>query len=217
MEKNHIFSEAASGANSTNAQEPKAREFNNNPFGVEEVDLEQYQSTGPCIYVSTYNAYSSGKLTGSWISLEACADYEEFMKVCRWIARFEAEPEYMFQTADGIPSQFFRESRFTEDDFERALEFAQMDEDEQEAFQSYLDYRCGSYEDNPRVFEDFRDAYCGKFDSEEDFAEQLAEDCGYLAEMPSYLRGYFAFDKFASDLFCTDFYFADNQYVFRCY
>ena len=40
MEKNHNFSEVASVAQSTQAQEPvKAVEDINNPFGVEEVDL----------------------------------------------------------------------------------------------------------------------------------------------------------------------------------
>ena len=61
MEKNHNFSEAASGAQSTRAQEPvKAVENNNNPFGVEEVDLEQYiahpDEEVAAIYVGSYRA-----------------------------------------------------------------------------------------------------------------------------------------------------------------
>ncbi len=114
MEKNHIFSEAVSGAQSTQAQEPvKAVENNNNPFGVEEVDLELYiahpDEEVPALYVGTYGAYAAGSLRGAWVSLEACADYEEFMMVCRWIHRFEADPEYI--KIQGQPSQSARVQR----------------------------------------------------------------------------------------------------------
>ena len=137
MEKNHIFS-AASGAQSTQAQEPvKAIESNNNPYEVEEVDLEQFiahpDEEVPAIYVGSYGAYASGSLRGAWVSIEACADYEEFMMVCRWIHRFEQDPEYMFQDYMGFPGQFYREGSFTEQDFDNVREFAGLDEDEQEA------------------------------------------------------------------------------------
>lgn len=214
MEKNHNFS-AASGAQSTQSQE---FENINNPFGVEEVDLEQYIThageDGPAIYVGTYGAYAAGSLRGAWISLEACADYEEFMQVCRWIHRFEADPEYMFQDYMGFPGQFYREGSFSEQDFDNAREFAELDEDEQEAFEAFLECKYGSYADSDSLFSDFRDAYCGKFDSKEDYAEQLVEDCGYLDEMPSYLREYFDFEAYARDIFMDSFTFW-NGYVFR--
>ena len=175
MEKNHNFSEAASGAQSTQAQEPvKAVENNNNPFGVEEVDLEQYiahDDEVPALYVGSYGAYASGSLRGAWVSLEACADYEEFMMVCRWIHRFEADPEYMFQDYMGFPGQFYSESSFTEQDFDNAREFGELDEDEQEAFEAFLECKYGSHVDSNRVFDEFRDAYCGKWSSEEEYAE----------------------------------------------
>lgn len=219
MEKNHIFSEVASGAQSTQAQEPvKAVENINNPYGVEEVDLEQFiahpDEEVPAIYVGSYGAYASGSLRGAWVSIEACADYEEFMMVCRWIHRFEQDPEYMFQDYMGFPGQFYREGSFTEQDFDNVREFAELDEDEQEAFEAFLDCKYGSYTDGDNLFYEFRDAYCGKFDSEEDYAEQLAEDCGYYAEMPSYLRNYFDIKAFARDIFLDGFTFW-NGYVFR--
>ena len=218
MEKNHNFSEVASGAQSTPAQEPvKAVEDINNPFGVEEVDLEQYIAHDegvPALYVGTYGAYASGSLRGAWVSLEACADYEEFMMVCRWIHRLEEDPEYMFQDYMGFPGQFYREGSFTEQDFDNAREFAEFDEDEQEAFEAFLECKCGSHVDSDRVFDEFRDAYCGKWSSEEDYAEQLAEDCGYFAEMPSHLRNYFDIKAFARDLFMDGFTYW-NGYVFR--
>ena len=219
MEKNHNFSEAASGAQSTQAQEPvKAVENNNNPFGVEEVDLELYiahpDEEVPALYVGTYGAYAAGSLRGAWVSLEACADYEEFMMVCRWIHRFEADPEYMFQDFMGFPGQFYREGSFSEQDFDNAREFAELDEDEQEAFEAFLECKYGRYTDCGSLFSEFRDAYCGKFDSEEEYAEQLAEDCGYFAEMPSYLRNYFDIKAFARDVFMDGLTYW-NGYVFR--
>ncbi|MBO6250567.1 MAG: antirestriction protein ArdA, partial [Muribaculaceae bacterium] len=47
----------------------------------------------------------------------------------------------------------------------------------------------------------------GKWSSEEDFAEQLAEDCCMLEGAPEFLKSYFDYKAFARDLFIDDYYF----------
>lgn len=51
---------------------------------------------------------------------------------------------------------------------------------------------------------DAEDAYCGRFDSEEQYAEDLVDNCGLLDGMPENLRGYFDYEAFARDLFIND-------------
>lgn len=48
--------------------------------------------------------------------------------------------------------------------------------------------------------ETFDDAYAGEWDSFTEYAEELAEDTGMLAEVPEWARPYFDMDKFAHDL-----------------
>ena len=61
----------------------------------------------------------------------------------------------------------------------------------------------------------FEDAYVGQYDSERDFAEELVDDTGMLADAPDFLLTYFDYDAFARDLFMTDYYMSDSGYVFR--
>lgn len=61
----------------------------------------------------------------------------------------------------------------------------------------------------------FEDAYVGQYDSERDFAEELADDTGMLADAPDFLLTYFDYDAFARDLFMTDYYMSDSGHVFR--
>ena len=51
----------------------------------------------------------------------------------------------------------------------------------------------------------------GKWDSEEEFAEQLLDDC--YPDIPEFARRYFDIEQFARDLFAYDYTFCDG-YVF---
>lgn len=63
--------------------------------------------------------------------------------------------------------------------------------------------------------EAFEDAYVGCFESEREFAEELIDDTGMLADAPDFLLTYFDYDAFARDLFLTDYYMSDSGHVFR--
>ena len=78
----------ASGADSTQAQEPEVKSFSSSSSNlnnvevdvdeVEEFDLSLYALKGfngnPAVYVCTYGKYNSGSLRGAWIDLTAFAD-----------------------------------------------------------------------------------------------------------------------------------------------
>ena len=57
------------------------------------------------------------------------------------------------------------------------------------------------------------DAYQGYFQSDEDFAADLADSMGFLDDMPENLRYYFDYEKFARDLMISD-YIEENGYYF---
>jgi antirestriction protein len=61
---------------------------------------------------------------------------------------------------------------------------------------------------------DFQDAYCGEWNSEQEFAEDLAVNTDLLNGVPDHIQLYFDWDKWTRDLFLTD-YWSSNGYVFR--
>ena len=57
----------------------------------------------------------------------------------------------------------------------------------------------------------FQDAYRGEWDSEEAFAENFADECGYLADQDSNpLLWHVDFESYARDLFCGGLYSIDS-------
>lgn len=84
-----------------------------------------------------------------------------------------------------------------------------------QAFCEYSGYRCG---DAPieTMIEEFENHYMGQFDNETDFAENLADSCGMLDEMPEWARPYFDYEAWGRDLFLSgDYFMTKNGYVFR--
>ena len=148
--------------------------------------------------------------TGMWISLAQCYDYDEFMRVCYYLHRDEEDPELMFQDSDNIPECWYSECGLDEDTFDLIKAYGELDEDEQRAYEAYLDIRCES----DITVEDFREHYCGEWHSEEEFAENLVEELGILDEVPEHLRRFFDMEAYARELFAYDYDYTDG-FVFR--
>lgn len=96
--------------------------------------------------------------------------------------------------------------------FNLIQQYADLDDDEKDAFKAYCE--CKSVGLDEDVFDNFRDAYEGEFDSEEEFAEHVVDECGMLDSMPENIQMYFDYEAYARDLFLGDFTFW-NGYVFR--
>lgn len=60
-----------------------------------------------------------------------------------------------------------------------------------------------------------RDAHVGEYDSEEDFAYEILEECDYYG-MPENMRHYFNVSRSAEDLFDFDYYFENGHVFNRC-
>ena len=143
-----------------------------------------------------------------WVDLVKCGDYDTFMEVCHNLHDDEEDPELMYQDYECIPSAWYSEIGIDEDTFDKIMEYADMDEDDRDAYEEFVD----SFGNDS--FDSFKERYMGKWDSEKDFAEHIVDECYNLDDMMGHLASYFDDDAYARDLFIDDFYFTDG-YVFR--
>lgn len=60
-------------------------------------------TTAPRVYVGTYAKYNSGNLSGAWIDLTSCDNYEAFLRQCAAVHKDEQHPEFMIQDCDNFP------------------------------------------------------------------------------------------------------------------
>ncbi len=160
----------------------------------------------PAVYCGTYGKYNSGSIAGAWLDLSAFSSYEEFLEICALLHDDEADPEFMFQDYQEFPRAWYDESSL-ESSFDDIIEYCQLSEDDRAIFDAYVDYFGGN------DFAHFKDDYMGEFDSEEDFAEMIVNDCYDLDRTMGSLSCYFDYERFARDLFMTDYVFCDG-YVF---
>ena len=220
MDNNSISINPASGADSTSVQEQVVKgslsssNFNSD-VELEEVDLDfhkyDYRSGHPAVFCCTYHKYNEGRpLAGMWLDLYTFSSYEDFIAACKWLHRDESDPELMYLDFENYPTEWYSESCMGEDTFERILEYADLDSDEQEAFKAFLDVTS----DSDASFDDFRERYCGQWDSEEAFAEHLCVELCMFDNVPESVSRFFNYKAFARELFMSDYDFSDG-YVFR--
>lgn len=62
------------------------------------------------VYVGTFGKYAADSLKGKWLNLEDYNDNDKFMEACKELHKDEADPEFMFNDHEGVPSEFMGES-----------------------------------------------------------------------------------------------------------
>ncbi len=149
----------------------------------------------PSIYCGTYGKFSGEKyICGLWIDLTTFNDYDDFVNFCNAIHADEEDPELMAQDYEGFPRQWYNEDFMSEDDFDHILEYSDMcDKHGQEAVDDYMEFH--------DELDNFEEAYCGEWDSEEDFARHIVEECYDLERTMGGLERYFDYEAFGRDLF----------------
>jgi len=132
------------------------------------------------LYVGTYAKYNAGSIGGAWLTLSDYADREDFLAACRELHKDEADPELMFQDFEGFPKAWYCESSAPP---AILWEWIDLRDDERLAFGAYVD----NIGDGATI-EGFREAWQGQWDSGADFAEHIAEECGYVTkDLPSWI------------------------------
>jgi antirestriction protein len=166
----------------------------------------------PSVYVGTYAKYNDGNLFGMWVDLTAFADFDDFINFCKDIHADEADPELMFQDYEGFPYEFYSEC-FGEETFNKIMKYVELcDRYDSEAVDAY----CSLYGYDDDTLERFEERYQGAFDTEEEFAEHLVNECYDLDRTMGNLACYFDYAAFARDLF-IDGYDFENGHVFCQY
>ena len=116
----------------------------------------------------------------------------------------------MFQDYEAFPRKWYDESCFDEDSFDAVREYSDLCiKYSPDAVDAFIDWGC-------EELEHFEDCYVGEYDSEEDYARELVNECYDLEKQMGHLANYFDYDAYAQDLFMDDYYY-DNGYVFRHY
>lgn len=159
------------------------------------------------IYVSTYHKYNSGTLQGDWMDLEDYSDAAEFFEAAKELHEDEEDPEFMFQDFDEVPARFKDES-MSESELQELYDFIEMVEDsghDMEVFEAAE--ACGI---DPS---DVDEAYQGKYDSDEDFAEEMAEQLGYMDEKKGWPFNCIDWEYAARELMYD--YCSDKGHYFR--
>lgn len=96
----------------------------------------------------------------------------------------------------------------SEDDFDNILEYSDMcDKHGSDAVDDYMEFH--------NTLDNFEEAYCGEWDSEEDFARHIVEECYNLEKMMGSLANYFDYEAFARELLDWDYTMGANNNVFR--
>ncbi|MBF0489350.1 MAG: antirestriction protein ArdA [Candidatus Omnitrophica bacterium] len=163
----------------------------------------------PRIYVACLAAYNNGFLHGAWIDAnqDVEAIYDAIKDMLSKSPIIGAE-EFSIHDYEGFCG--LRLSEF--EDISKVAEIAAMIEEHCEAWAKFAEYEGIEY----ATLERFEEAYAGEWDSEEDFAEDLASE---TMEIPPHLEYYLDFERLANDLFINDYYSAEGEgckiYVFR--
>ena len=145
----------------------------------------------PGVYVGTYGKYNAGNLAGAWLDLADYSDRDEFLAACAELHKDEHDPEFMFQDWEGIPAEMISES-YIEDG---AFEFAALDDDDREMVSIYL-----KHVNQAGTLDEAREAFIGKYTSKADAAEEFANDCGDLQQVPKFYRYHIDWDGVAREL-----------------
>lgn len=164
--------------------------------------------------MGTYAKYNEGSIFGKWMDLSDYSDSEEFYDACRELHGDEEDPELMFQDWECIPDSLIGESWLADNIFEIIEAVGNLGETQQEAFGVWLNHtsRDIASEDIDDLISSFEDEYQGEYRDEEDFAYEIVEQC---YDLPEFAKTYFDYEKFARDLFMTDYWYEDG-YVFQC-
>lgn len=165
------------------------------------------------IYVGTYNKYNSGSIEGDWLTLQDYSDSAELFEAMQELHEDEEDPEFMIQDREGFLSDNIEES-MSEMDFDAIYDVINAVED------SHLDFEIiEAYIDNvgcdigETAVSDAEEAYQGSYDSDEEFAEDIAEQLGCINRKASWPQNCIDWECAARELMYD--YFESNGHYFR--
>ena len=136
----------------------------------------------------------------------------EWKNFCNAIHADEENPELMFQNYDAFPRKWYDESSFDEDSFNTVKDYSDLcDKYSPDAVEALHNQGCGSamlmqaqhcahlaldfIDWGCEELERFEDCYVGEWDSEEDFARHIIDECYNLESEMGDLTRYFDYES----------------------
>jgi antirestriction protein len=139
------------------------------------------------VFLTDYASYNNGTQFefGHWVDLEQFNDAEEFNDYItnHFEEADEKSPldspreEIMITDFEGFPDEFYSETM----NFDKLFEFFERSEScyyEKEIIEAFADLGNYKIEDVDTFFDALEESYSGEFNSDEDFAEDFAEQTG---------------------------------------
>lgn len=131
----------------------------------------------PKIYVASLSDYVAGDMYGKYIDLDNHVDGEsvlaeifDFLKELDKKHGGQKREEFIILDFEGFPKNYYHEYMGKEG-FDSVIEYWEVAKEfDPVAVQEFIEYG--------HPLDEFEEAYQGEFDSEEEFAEQLADDTG---------------------------------------
>lgn len=168
----------------------------------------------PRIYVSCLAAYNSGYLHGMWI--DATKDPDDIYDDIEWLLTWSPlaiEQEEDCEEWAIHDYENFQNIRISEyENIETVSQLANAIEENGKAFALFYENDGHTYDISEAV-DRFEESYRGEYKSQEDFAYELVENCGYMLDENHPLYYYIDFNGYARDLeYNGEFYFIQSGF-----
>ena len=160
--------------------------------------IDVTECTDLSIYVASLSDYNAGILHGAWIDCSQGAAHvweqiENILETSPYAARYgETAEEWAIHDFNFMGIQLSESEGIDE-----LCELAEALEEHGEPLVAYLE-NLGT-----RDFSGFEDAFCGVYESEREYAEELAGEL-MPHDAPDFLTRYFDYEAFSRDLFLSD-------------
>ncbi|MBC7845535.1 MAG: antirestriction protein ArdA [Flavobacterium sp.] len=178
-------------------------------------------TTTPQIFLTDYASYNNGTQFefGHWVDLTGFSDADELNEyIINHFAECDKESpldspreEIMITDYEGFPEAFYSESMSFDAlyNYLERCESCDLDNEIIEAFASLGNYKVT---DTDKFFDAIEESYCGEFSSDEDFAQDMAEQTG-VEISNTWPHNCIDWERAARDLMYD--YYESNGYYFR--
>lgn len=166
------------------------------------------------IYIANLAAYNAGTLKGEWFDLNDYVDSEEFKEaVDAWKQEYGIEEIAVHDYNDCPAHDEFGEHPDLDELYMYHTLYTEYGDNFAAWFElfHYSGELCDTWEDK------YNEANMGEWESWEDFAEYLINDCEALGEIPDRVKLYIDYSAFARDLDFNGEYKEQNGFFFRNY
>jgi len=164
------------------------------------------------LYVGTYGKYNNGDLSGAWLDPMDYETREDFFKACLELHKDERDPEIMFQDVEDDDLGIYSEYSLSNSAWQILKACEEIsDSDAFAAFVHLFEHDING-KDSDDIVELFNERYFGRFENNYELGEYIANECGYLENVPEDVARYFDFEAFGRD--CAFDFHEDGEYYF---